>query len=159
MATDWFDRKLVLQLSQIGALLLNVVFAALLLLDLLELWHIYAAAAVRGTTMAFDQPARQSLIPSIVPANRVMNAVALFSATQNTMRIVGTAASGFAIAAFGVEGAFVAIAVIYVGAGGHDVAAARADAHAARCQRRRRDAGRPRRGDALRAGDPGDSGE
>ena len=116
VATDWFDRKRVLQISQIGALLLNVVFAALLLFDLLELWHIYAAAAVRGITMGFDQPARQSLVPSIVPANRVMNAVALFSATQNTMRIVGTAAAGFTIAAVGVEGAFVAIAVIYVGA-------------------------------------------
>ena len=114
--TDWFDRKRVLQFSQIGALVLNVSFAALLLLDLLELWHIYAAAFVRGTLMAFDQPARQSLIPAIVPADRVMNAVALLSATQNTMRIFGTAASGFAIALLGVEGAFVAIAVIYVGA-------------------------------------------
>ena len=54
-----------------------------------ELWHIYAAAALRGTTMAFDQPARQSLLPSVVPASRVTNAVALFSATQNTMRILG----------------------------------------------------------------------
>ena len=71
---DWFDRKLVLQLSQYGALLLNVVFAALLIFGLLELWHIYAAAAVRGTTMAFDQPARQALLPAVVPANRVTNA-------------------------------------------------------------------------------------
>ncbi len=113
---DWFDRKLVLQLSQYGALLLNVVFAALLIFDLLELWHIYAAAAVRGTTMAFDQPARQALLPTVVPTDRVTNAVALFSATQNTMRIGGTAAAGFTIAVIGVDGAFVAIALIYVGA-------------------------------------------
>jgi MFS family permease len=115
VAIDWFDRKRVLQLSQIAAFVLNVVFAALLLTDLLELWHIYAAAAIRGATMAFDQPARQSMVPAIVPADRVTNAIALFSATQNTMRILGTAASGFTIAAIGVEGAFVAIAVIYAG--------------------------------------------
>ena len=113
---DWFDRKLVLQLSQYGALLLNVVFAALLIFDLLELWHIYAAAALRGASMAFDQPARQALVPTVVPAARVTNAVALFSATQNTMRIAGTAAAGFTIAVIGVDGAFIAIAVIYVGA-------------------------------------------
>ena len=112
---DWFDRKRVLQLSQIGAFVLNVAFAALLLTGLLELWHIYAAASIRGVTMAFDQPARQSLVPAVVPADRVMNAIALFSATQNTMRIAGTAASGFLIAVIGVEGAFVAIAVIYAG--------------------------------------------
>ena len=116
VAIDWFDRKRVLQLSQTAALALNVIFAALLLTGLLELWHIYAAAAVRGATMAFDQPARQALVPAVVPAHRVTNAVALFSATQNTMRILGTAASGFAIAAIGVSGAFVAIAAIYVGA-------------------------------------------
>ena len=115
VAIDWFDRKRVLQLSQIGAFVLNVSFAALLVAGLLELWHIYAAAAIRGVTMAFDQPARQSLVPEVVPPDRVTNAIALFSATQNTMRIVGTAASGFLIAAVGVNGAFVAIAVIYAG--------------------------------------------
>ncbi|MYB42440.1 MAG: MFS transporter [Chloroflexi bacterium] len=113
---DWFDRKLVLQLSQYGALLLNVVFAALLIFDLLELWHIYAAASVRGATMAFDQPARQALVPAVVPADRVTNAIALLSATQNSMRIFGTAVAGFTIAVIGVTGAFVAIALIYVGA-------------------------------------------
>ena len=116
LVADWFDRKQVLLLSQLAALALNVVFAALLLSGLLELWHIYAAAAVRGATMAFDQPARQSLIPSIVPVHRVMNAIALLSATQNTMRILGTAAAGFGIALLGVDGAFVAIAIIYSGA-------------------------------------------
>ena len=115
VAIDWFDRKRVLQLSQIGAFVLNVSFAVLLLTGLLELWHIYSAAAIRGVTMAFDQPARQSLVPTVVPPDRVTNAIALFSATQNTMRIAGTAASGFLIAAIGVEGAFVAIAVIYAG--------------------------------------------
>ena len=115
VAIDWFDRKRVLQLSQIGAFVLNVSFAVLLVVGLLELWHIYAAAAIRGVTMAFDQPARQSLVPEVVPPDRVTNAIALFSATQNTMRIAGTAASGFLIAVIGVNGAFVAIAVIYAG--------------------------------------------
>ena len=62
-ASDWFDRKQVLLFSQVGAFLLNVVFAALLITDQLEVWHIYAAASIRGATSAFDQPARQSLIP------------------------------------------------------------------------------------------------
>ena len=112
---DWSDRKRVLQLSQSAAFVLNVVFATLLLTGLLELWHIYAASALRGTTMAFDQPARHSLVPAVVPPDRVTNAIALFSASQNTMRILGTAASGFTIALIGVEGAFVAVAVIYAG--------------------------------------------
>ena len=116
VVSDWFDRKRVLQLAQGSALVLNIVFATLLLSGLLEVWHIYAAAAIRGATMGFDQPARQSLVPMVVPRERVTNAIALFSASQNTMRILGTAASGFTIAVIGVEGAFVAIAIIYSGA-------------------------------------------
>ncbi|MEE8422327.1 MAG: MFS transporter [Dehalococcoidia bacterium] len=113
---DWFDRRMVLLIDKTAVLVLNILFAALIVSGALELWHIYAYAFLRGTMMAFDQPARSALIPSIVPAERVTNAIALMSATQNTMRIVGAALGGFAYAAFGAEGAFVMIAVIYVGA-------------------------------------------
>jgi len=113
---DWFDRRLVLLLDKTAVLILNTLFAILIVSGALELWHIYAYAFLRGSMMAFDQPARSALIPSIVPADRVTNAIALMSATQNTMRIAGAAAGGFVYAALGAEGAFVTVAVIYVGA-------------------------------------------
>jgi MFS family permease len=113
---DWFDRKSILLGTKAGVLVLNVVFAALLVSGNLELWHVYAASLIRGTFMSFDQPARQSLIGQIVPARLVTNAVALMSATQNTMRIAGAAGSGFFIGWFGLEATFVAIAAIYLGA-------------------------------------------
>jgi MFS family permease len=81
----------------------------------IELWHVYAFSFLRGSFMAFDQPARQSMIASIVPGERMTGAVALMSATQNTMRIIGTSAGGFAIALLGLSGTFVAVAVIYSG--------------------------------------------
>ncbi len=116
VVADWFDRRMVLLVDKTAVLLLNIAFALLLLAGNLELWHVYAYAFLRGTMMAFDQPARQALIPSIVPADRVTNAVALMSATQNTMRIVGAALGGFAYAVLGPEGAFSLVALIYVGA-------------------------------------------
>ncbi len=42
--------------------------------------------------MAFDQPARQAMIANLVPATEMSRAVALMSATQNIMRIVGASA-------------------------------------------------------------------
>jgi MFS family permease len=116
VVADWFDRRMVLLVDKTAVLSINVAFAALLLTGSLALWHVYAYAFLRGTMMAFDQPARQALIPSIVPADRVTNAVALMSATQNTMRIVGAALGGFTYAVLGPEGAFTLVAVIYVGA-------------------------------------------
>lgn len=116
VVADWFDRRMVLLIDKTAVLAINIAFAVLLLTGNLALWHIYAYAFLRGSMMAFDQPARQALIPSIVPTDRVTNAVALMSATQNTMRIVGAALGGFAYAALGPEGAFTIVAVIYVGA-------------------------------------------
>ncbi|MPZ98133.1 MAG: MFS transporter [Dehalococcoidia bacterium] len=113
---DWFDRKTILLGTKLGVLTLNIVFAALLVSGNLELWHIYATSFIRGSFMAFDQPARQSLIAATVPRETVTNALALMSATQNFMRIAGTAASGFVISVLGVDGAFIIIAVVYAGA-------------------------------------------
>ena len=111
---DSFDRRAVLLLDKLAALLLNVVFVAILASGNLELWHIYAYGLARGTIMAFDQPARMGLLPSVVPATHVTNAVALMSATQNTMRIFGAAAGGILYAIFGATGAFTIIAIVYV---------------------------------------------
>ena len=113
---DWFDRRRILLIDKSAVLAINILFAALIVSGNLELWHIYAYAFLRGAMMAFDQPARQALIPSVVPLDRVTNAVALMSATQNTMRIVGATLGGLTYAAMGPEGAFISVAVIYVGA-------------------------------------------
>ena len=110
---DSFDRRQVLLVVKAGTFALNVGFVVILLLGLLELWHMYAYGLVRGTMMAFDQPARMGLVPSVVPDTHVTNAVALMSATQNTMRILGAASGGILYGVFGATGAFALIAVVY----------------------------------------------
>ncbi len=112
---DRFDRKRVLLLTKSGVLLLNFLFAALLISGNVELWHVYAFSFARGVFMSFDQPARQSLVAASVPTQLVTNAVAMMSATQNTMRIVGAASAGFILDAVGVDTTFVIITVIYTG--------------------------------------------
>lgn len=114
--SDWFDHRKILLFTKVGVVVLSVVFAALLVLGMMEMWHVYAFSFIRGSMMAFDQPARQAMIANIVPENQMTRAVALMSATQNIMRIVGASAGGFAVAFLGLTGTFVAIAVIYTGA-------------------------------------------
>ena len=111
---DSFDRRQVLLIGKVATLLLNIAFVAILAAGILELWHLYAYGVVRGTLMAFDQPARMGLVPSVVPRTHVTNAVALMSATQNTMRIFGAASGGILYAVFGATGAFALIAAVYV---------------------------------------------
>lgn len=116
VVSDWFDRRTILVVTKVNVLMLSVIFAALLVTGHLALWHVYAFQFLRGTLMAFEQPARQSMIATILPPRQVVGGVALMSATQNVMRIVGSAAGGFAIPLLGIDGAFVTVAVIYVGA-------------------------------------------
>lgn len=116
--SDWFDHRLILLLTKVGVVALSVVFAALLVFGMMELWHVYVFSFVRGSLMAFDQPARQAMIANVVPADQMTRAVALMSATQNIMRIVGASAGGFAVAILGLTGTFVVIAAIYTGAVG-----------------------------------------
>jgi MFS transporter, DHA1 family, staphyloferrin A biosynthesis exporter len=112
---DRFDRRRVLIATKIGAFAVGVVFAALLIAGQLELWHIYATSFVRGALMAFDQPARNSLIPSVVPPAWLMNAVALMATTQSSMRVVGAAVAGIMLALVGTEGTFLLVPIVYVG--------------------------------------------
>lgn len=113
---DWFDRKRILVISKSGAATINFILAGLIISGNVELWHVYCTTMVKGLFMALDQPARQSLIPSIVPEGQVTNAVALNSATMNMMRIGGAAASGLLLAAVGIGWTFMTVAVVFLGA-------------------------------------------
>jgi MFS family permease len=113
---DHFDRKTILLATKVGVFILNAVFAGILIAGMMELWMIYVATFIRGCFMAFDQPARQSMIASIVPREILTNGVALMSSTQNVMRIAGVIAAGALIAFLGIDLTFVVISVVILGA-------------------------------------------
>ena len=116
VVADNFNRRMVLLVTKTIVLALAAVFAVLLVLGRIELWHIYLFTFLRGVSQAFDQPARRAMIPSIVPKRLVTNALALSSGSVQLMRILGAGGAGLIIAFGGIEAAFVAVAVIYVGA-------------------------------------------
>ena len=111
---DTFNRRFIMIVTQLPVLVVSAMYAAVILLGLIELWHIYAFTVFRGVTMAFDQPARRAMIPSIVPEHLVTNAMTLSMGSLNIMRIGGSAAGGLLIALFGIEAVFIAIAAFYV---------------------------------------------
>ncbi len=67
-----------------------------------------------GCSMSFEQPARTSLIPSLVGKDELTNAVALNSAAMNLTRVVGPAAAGMLIAPIGIDGVYYASAGVYI---------------------------------------------
>jgi MFS family permease len=83
------------------------VLAALTLLGHIQLWEVYAIAALTGTAVVFDAPSRQNLTFQMVGKDALPNAVALNSSLFNLARIFGPAIAGVVIAAVGTGWCFV----------------------------------------------------
>ncbi len=98
---DRYDRRRILQITQVGMGLQALALGLLTLLGFATGPVILAAAVALGLFTAFDGPARQSIVSDLVPAHQVVNAVALNSANFNAARLVGPALAGLMIAAWG----------------------------------------------------------
>jgi predicted MFS family arabinose efflux permease len=73
---------------------------------------IYAAVFSNAVAFAFDGPARQALMPSLVSLEQFPRAVVFSSTAMALAFTTGPALGGLLIAGFGVEGAYVGYAVL-----------------------------------------------
>jgi len=87
--------------------------AAVVLTDVVQMWMVYALAAVQGTGMALDTPTRQSLVGQLVPTDELANAVALNAGLAQMARVVGPAIAGVLIETVGIGACFALNAVSY----------------------------------------------
>ncbi|HET8553919.1 MAG TPA: MFS transporter [Rhodanobacteraceae bacterium] len=100
-AADHLDRRKLLLFTQGIAGLLALGLGLLTVFGLVRLWHVYGFALLLGCVTAFDAPARQAFVSDLVTDDDLANAVALNSASFNAARMLGPAAAGVLIAAFG----------------------------------------------------------
>ncbi len=111
---DRFDRKRQMVLSQNANFLLSLILAVLVHTGHVQVWQVFATAILAGAVNAFQQPARQSLIPELVGRGELMNAIALNSGALNTTRTIGPAVAGALIATVGVAGAYYVQAALFL---------------------------------------------
>jgi MFS family permease len=95
-------------------MVLASVLAALTLLGDVTTWQVYALAALRGTVLVFDAPARQALTYQMVGPAELPNAVELNSSLFNGARVIGPAIGGVVVAIFGPGLCFAANAVSFL---------------------------------------------
>jgi MFS family permease len=101
VVTDRFDNRRTVIVTQSAQMAFSALLAGITLLGHVQLWEVYALAAVTGTALVFDAPARQNLTFQMVGRDELPNAVALNSSLFNTARILGPALAGVLIAAVG----------------------------------------------------------
>ncbi len=98
---DSYNRKRIMFVTQSVMALTALALAILTFSGEVSIWTIYALTAIQASAIAFDLPARQALIPNLVPARDLPNAFSLTSIAFNTGAILGPALSGFVIAEWG----------------------------------------------------------
>ncbi len=111
LVADRYNRRTILFITQSTAMIVAIVLGLLTFSGEIRLWHIYALTALQAAAMAFDLPARQSLVPNLVPRDVLPSAFSLQSIAFNTGAIIGPAMSGLVIGYFGQE------AVYFINAG------------------------------------------
>jgi len=80
---------------------------------LTAVWPIYALAALGAAVGAFDLPARQALVPSLVPREHLPNAISLNTIMFQTASVVGPSLGGIVIATSGVAWVYLANAISF----------------------------------------------
>ena len=103
---DRADRRRVLIATQSGLAACSLALALATQLGSTDLWILYALTAVSASFSAFDQPARGSLVPTLVERSELPAAIALNQMLYQTAAIVGPAIGGLVIASFGVAAAY-----------------------------------------------------
>jgi len=95
---DSFKRTRILYFTQSFAALTALALGLFTQFEHITIWHIYTLTALQAVAIAFDSPARQALVPNLVPAKDLPNAFSMTSIARQTGSILGPALSGFAIA-------------------------------------------------------------
>ena len=114
ITADRVNRQRLVIATQTASLILAGILAALTLLHLVHVWHIFVLAALLGVVNAFDIPGRQSFLVDMVGKEDLMNAIALNSSMFNGARVIGPAIAGILVAKIGEGWCFAANSISYI---------------------------------------------
>lgn len=102
VVADRVDRKKLLGATFI-AFMVNAAWLVLLVrTGQLQAWHILVYSFLAGSIVSFNHPARNSLLPNVVPKESLLNAISLDSASVAGVRVITAPLAGMLIAKIGV---------------------------------------------------------
>jgi MFS family permease len=111
---DRMPKRNLLVITQVCHASVTLVIAILVTTDVIQFWHLVAAGAATGCFFVFDGPARQSIIPELVPRRQLLNAISLNSTGMNMTRVVAPTIAGALLVVIGSAGVFYIVAGCYI---------------------------------------------
>jgi predicted MFS family arabinose efflux permease len=112
--SDRSSPVLIMICANLGRVLLLVLLAALILTNVMQLWHVYVIAACLSTLDALYYPASMAIVPTLVNQDRLGAANALIQGVEQASSILGPALAGSLLALAGLGASFGATALLFL---------------------------------------------
>ena len=99
------------------AAILMFILATLVVLGVVQVWHIFVTSLLIGAVHAFDSPARRSIWPHLIDRREMLSAAAMNSSLWSTTSIIGPAVGGIILTVAGgsIAGAGVSFYITFLG--------------------------------------------
>src|SRR5439155_9591182 len=114
VVADALGRRRLMLATQASMAVLAGILALLTFRGLGLVWPIYLLAALGSAAGAFDGPARQALIPNLVPRKHLPNAISLNTIMFQIASVLGPSLAGTVIAGLGVGWVYVINALTFL---------------------------------------------
>ena len=111
---DRYDRKLMMMLSDIGAGVATIGLLVLQTAGVLEVWHLYVAAAIAGTFQSFQWPAYSASISLMVPKAQYGRANGLMSLIEMGPGVLSPLLGGVLLVIIGLQGIMLLDVITFV---------------------------------------------
>lgn len=103
---DRFPKRRILFLSQSVLLMNSLLLGTLTALGWVQVWHVILLSTLSAAAQAFDQPARQSLVPRLVGKEDLHQAISLNAIAFNGAALFGPSLTGLLVPWLGLAGCF-----------------------------------------------------
>jgi MFS family permease len=113
---DRYDRRVIVMAAQVAPFLCSLSLLIATRADAAGLPLIYGLVLLIALASAFENPARQALLPQIVPRGIFLNAVTVSSTVQQFAFVAGPVVGGVVIGSTGVDGAYAIHVAMVAGA-------------------------------------------
>ena len=111
---DRLDRRKLLLASQYIQMTCAFLLAILFVTHTVKVWHILTLSFIVGLGQSFGGPAYSALLPTLVPADDLSNAIAMNSIQFNLARVIGPTIGGIAYSALGATWCFTLNGLSYI---------------------------------------------
>ena len=112
--SDHMNRRTLLLVSQTGALAVACAIAVMMTTDSMTVPWLITWAGLSGLFVALGTPVRTAVLPTLVPSDQLVGAIAVSTVATNVAMILGPATAWPVIAIWGLEGAFWLQCVMYL---------------------------------------------